>query len=442
MKHPLLRVLLSIAVLMIVFFIAPYSSAQVEQQKKKDIKSLESELESMRELTFKRDVPVVYMTKQQIKEHIRKEMEMPQQKKRLELEDVMLKAFGYVKADFDVGKFYVDMYTEQAMGIYDIREKRFIISTGAALSAEQQKMAASMNMDMEKSVIIHELDHALQDQYFDLGAKIKGLLKTSTDEALAGQSVFEGEATYIMFDYMLQACGFNIEMLPENFLDMMTEAYESPGFSKDKTMKDAPPYFRETSIFPYLHGLAFIRHIKSKKGWEGVNELYSNLPVSTAQVINPSLYEKKVKPLRVPFPDRLARERKMIIDDSLGEFLVKVLLCQYLGKENVKSTEGWTGDRYLVFEDRGKYLLLWRTEWDSDRTAGNMASAFEKMYSARYPGTAWESRPYGSESGSLKGSPSLLIARKGNSVLIMQGFTGKDMESLSRAILSLSASSR
>jgi hypothetical protein len=441
MKQSLVKILTALTVLMIVFFIAPYSSAQVEQ-KKKDIKILEGELESMRELTFKKDVPVVYMTKQQIKDYIRKELNTPQQKKRLELEDVMLKAFGYVKADFNVGKFYVDMYTEQAMGIYDFREKRFIISTGTGLSADQQKMAASMNMDMEKSVIIHELDHALQDQYFDLGAKIKGLLKTSTDEALAGQSVFEGEATYIMFDYMLRACGFNIDMLPDNFLDMMTEAYESPGFSNDKTMKDAPPYFRKTSIFPYLHGLAFIRYVKSRKGWEGVNELYSSLPVSTAQVINPSLYDRKVKPLKVPFPDRLVRERKMIIDDSLGEFLVKVLLSQYLGKDNVKSTEGWTGDRYLVFEDQGKYLLVWRTEWDSDSTAAFMASSFEKMYSARYPGIAWEKRPYGSESVSAKGSPSLLVARKGNSVLMMQGFTGKDMESVSRSILSLSASSR
>jgi|GEM_PF-1599841 len=441
MKYSFRHISAVLIILLLVFFIAPYSTAQV-QQEKKDIKGLKDDLETMRELLFKKDVPVVYLSRQQIREYIIKELGSPLQKKRLALEAVMLKAFGYVNQDFNVEKFYIDMYSEQALGIYDFREKRFIISTGSLMSAEQKKMASSLNVDMEKAVMIHELDHALQDQYFDLGVLIRRLLKTSTDEALAGQSVFEGEATYIMFDYLLRACGFNIDMLPDNFLDMMTDMFESPASSNEKIMKDAPPYFREMSIFPYLHGLAFIKYVKNRNGWDGINALYSNLPVSTAQVINPALYEKKVMPVKVAFPQAWMKERKAIIDDSLGQFLIGVLLTQYLGKENNQYIEGWTGDRYLVFEDLGRYSLVWRTEWNSEKTAGLMSAAFEKLYSTRFPGIVWEKRPDGCESGGVKGSPSLLLIRKGTSVIFMQGFTEKDMKSLSRAVRSLEDISR
>lgn len=441
MRHTFQNIFAVLMFLLMVFFIAPHSAAQV-QQEKKDIQSLKGDLETMRDLLFKHDVPVVYLTRQQIRDYVKKELDSPVQKKRLALEAVMLKAFGYVNKDFDVEKFYIDMYTEQALGIYDFREKRFIISTGSLMSPEQKNMALSLNVDMEKAVVIHELDHALQDQYFDLGVMIKRLLKTSTDEALAGQSVFEGEATYIMFDYMLRACGFNIDMLPDNFLDMMSEMFESPAYSNDKVMKDAPPYFRDTSIFPYLHGLAFIKYIKSRNGWDGVNALYSSMPVSTAQVINPALYEKKVMPLKVVFPQALVKERKEIIDDSLGQFLIGVLLTQYLGKENNKCVEGWTGDRYLVFEDQGKLSLAWRTEWDNEKTASLMAAAFEKLYSARFPGITWEKKQEGSESRSVNGSPSILLTQKGTSVLLMQGFPEKEMESFTMAVWSLQGASR
>ncbi len=440
MRHPFQLAVAALAVLMMVFFITPYSVAQ--EQNKKDIQSLKGELETMRDLRFKKDVPVVYLTRQEVREYVKKELSSPLQKKRLALEELMLKTFGYIKSDFDVENFYIKMYTEQAMGIYDFREKRFILSTGNMMSSEQREMAASLNMDMEKAVVIHELDHAIQDQHFNLSATIQRLLKTSTDEALAGQSVFEGEATYIMFDYMLRACGFNIDMLPDNFLDMMSEMFESPNSANEKMLSDAPPYFRETSIFPYLHGMAFIKYVKSRKGWNGVNALYSSLPVSTAQVINPVLYEKKVAPLTVAFPQSLLKERKVIIDDSLGEFLIEVLLSQYLGRGSEKRTEGWTGDRYLVIGDHGKSSLIWLTEWNSDKIACQMAVSFEKLYSARYPDIVWEKKPEGFDSKSAKGSPSLLLARRGTSVLVLQGFSEEERESLKKSIWSLSRISR
>ncbi len=70
-------------------------------------------------------------------------------------QEALVRALGLVSRDFNLEKFLVSFYTEQAAGFYDPKRKTMFIADW--VPAETQTM-----------VLSHELTHALQDQSWDL----------------------------------------------------------------------------------------------------------------------------------------------------------------------------------------------------------------------------------------------------------------------------------
>src|SRR5438876_2431701 len=91
----------------------------------------------------------------EIKDYLTENLKEEYTPRELHQQEAMLQAFGLVSSDFDLGKFLVTFYTEQAAGVYDPRRKTMLI-------------ADWVGEDMQKMVLAHELTHARQDQNFDL----------------------------------------------------------------------------------------------------------------------------------------------------------------------------------------------------------------------------------------------------------------------------------
>jgi hypothetical protein len=51
-----------------------------------------------------------------------------------------------------------------------------------------------------------------------------------------------------------------------------------------------PDYLRHRLLFPYREGSQFALWALKAKGWQGVNALYANPPLSTAQILHPEKY--------------------------------------------------------------------------------------------------------------------------------------------------------
>ena len=97
-------------------------------------------------------------------------------------------------------EFALKLLAEQIQGFYDPQTKTLFI-------------ASWISADEQKPVMVHELDHALQDQYFDLEKICKDdLLLHNDDRALAHQALFEGDATIVM---LLQASKRTFSQLPD-----------------------------------------------------------------------------------------------------------------------------------------------------------------------------------------------------------------------------------
>jgi hypothetical protein len=65
----------------------------------------------------------------------------------------------------------------------------------------------------------------------------------------------------------------------------------------------APRVIQETLLFPYVQGTEFLMSIFLQGGWKAVNQLYTDLPKSTEQLLHPEKYLAQEQPREVAIPD-------------------------------------------------------------------------------------------------------------------------------------------
>src|SRR5215831_5481027 len=283
-------------------------------------------------------------------------------------------AFGLLPKNFDIDPFMVDLMTEQIAGLYDPKSQEFYI-------------ADWISMADQKIVMSHELTHALEDQYFRIEQWSKAV-HDNGDATLARDAVLEGSATAAMVDYMLRDTGYSLKNLPG--LDpskFMGDLGSSP------KLEQAPPFIKDTLLFPYLSGLTFTAAALKSSGWSSLPSLFSNPPLSTQQILHPALYKsgKAPKIVSVPsFDKSLGPDWQKLEDDTLGEFGWREVLKQFIDAKSAAAlAETWEGDHYIVYEHKQskKLMLATRLSLSSEEAAsrffGRYSEVLEKKYSGR-----------------------------------------------------------
>ena len=91
-------------------------------------------------------------------------------------------------------------------------------------------------------------------------------------------------------------------------------------------LEDAPPFVRESLLFPYEAGLNFAMGLQVEGGWDAVNRAFESPPDSTEQILHPEKYAAREAPVDVSLPDDLAARMgegwTQTIDDTFGEFQI------------------------------------------------------------------------------------------------------------------------
>ena len=111
-----------------------------------------------------------------------------------------LVAFGLIPKDFRYREFMISLLTEQVAGFYQAKTREFFL-------------ADWNDLELAKPVVVHELTHALQDQHFDL-SRFEKWPRGDGDRELAIQALIEGDATALMFNYILRPQGLDVTRLP------------------------------------------------------------------------------------------------------------------------------------------------------------------------------------------------------------------------------------
>jgi len=145
----------------------------------------------------------------------------------------------------------------------------------------------------------------------------------------------------------------------------------------------APPWLRETLIFPYLGGAEFIRWFERQ--YPGKQPYGALMPTSTEQILDPTRYAAGDQPRSLVFEPPAGDT--VVYEDDLGEFEIRLLLTQLLGSEEraATSASGWAGDRYQVLGGRAD-VLVWYTVWDDGPAAGRFAEGLRRGWEKRRSG--------------------------------------------------------
>jgi len=138
---------------------------------------------------------------------------------------------------------------------------------------------------IDRSTLVHELVHALQDQQFGIARATD-----TRDERLAWNGLIEGEANYLMQRYDAD-CGGAFECV-----DVPTDSRGAASESLNMGL-----YL--TTFVPYSDGPAFVDDLYERGGWDAVDRAYEDPPTSTAQIIHPERYPDD-SPREVSVPDR------------------------------------------------------------------------------------------------------------------------------------------
>jgi hypothetical protein len=333
-------------------------------------------------LPFQKEVPVNFMSRDELARYIRELFDEEYPLDFAEREERMLRGFGFLKEGQDLRTIREKVLGENVAGFYDERpsvKKLFAISSGESLNL------------MNQLVLSHELRHAIQDQHVVIREKLN-VQSDYDDRRLAGLSLFEGDASILMEQYLSSGATSNqpeVANLFQIFSKSLSGEEIAAMFAAGPSLRTAPPVVQEQLIAPYFDGRNLAAAIFAKGGFALMNQKLERPPRSMEQVLHPEKYldspGNEDEPVEVALPE--AARSKPDFDGTLGEFLIRVLLrAGPEGEAAADAAAGWGGDRYAVLEvGQGSYRLLWRSVWDSEEDAREFRDVLKAYADARFP---------------------------------------------------------
>lgn len=333
----------------------------------------------------RRKVPSEIVTRESFRRYVESHTQGRSATKEIRAEELALKMFGLVPQDFSLARETVDLLDEQAAAYYDYKKKRLFILDSTP-SGEEQRTA-----------LVHELAHALADQQHPLGRYLNQGSPDS-DESTAREAVMEGQATWLTWAYESKRSGGKAEV-PEKLLNELTsDPQDSPDFP---VLNSAPLYVRESLLFPYNEGARFQDAIFHRLGSQGFGEIFERSPASTQQILHAADYFDQKMPTMPELPKLRAeiggqaRQFRLLIGGSLGEFDHEVLLRQYTDRSTAQAAaRHWRGGEFRVYEHKkdGFPVLVYASEWDSPAAARTFFSLYERVLKGKWKRMQVESR--------------------------------------------------
>ena len=339
---------------------------------------------------IKHEVKRQLVSREEVEAYVTKHTTEDEDAKRLRRSELVLKKFGLLPRDFDLGTFLVALLKEQVAGYYDPKTKT--VNLLDWLGAEQQK-----------PVLAHELTHALQDQSFNLEKYMKAgdadldKKKEITPQDIENdeisttrQAVVEGQAMVVLVDYMLEPMGQSLKDSPQ-----VVEALKQGmlvGTADAVQFQNAPIYMKEALTFPYRYGIDFIADLLTKSGKEkAFASLFQDPPRTTRQIMEPKTYlsGERLEPMRLPDFRQVFKNYERFDVGAIGEFDVAVLIDQYANAETSNRLyPHWRGGYYYAVRSKGDPAaalgLLYVSRWSNAERASEFAAIYAKALGKRY----------------------------------------------------------
>ena len=332
-------------------------------------------------------------------------------------EGLALARWGLIPATLDYQTLVIDLMTDQIAGYYDPDTKTLTINKAAQSDPQWTEM-----------VLAHEIDHGLQDQAFDLKA-FEDVPDGEGDAALARRALVEGDGVALMLEVLLARQHVAPPWANPAIADDLVHAMSAPtGDALDK----APLALRESMLFPYREGFAFVAALRRKKPWSAVDAVFKRPPRSTEQILHPEKYVRDEKPVPIAAAALPSLPDYAIVHHNVwGELGFSIFLRAHGIADEIarEASAGWGGDRAAVYAKAGDAnpahaVALSRSQWDTEVDAIEAHDAAVRALDRTTPGATLDNTNLATRWLALDGTVSF-VERRGSAVMIGIGLPAR-----------------
>ena len=327
--------------------------------------AIRQQVEAIRGLQPTADVDPVTIDTAQLRTNLEAEYDKENNAADLKFSEQSLILLGLLPPGSSLRAMTLDFQAGSIAGYYSPDAKElFVVSRSGGLGPAEEVTYA------------HEFTHQLTDQRFDLG-RLGQDAANQSDRALAQLALIEGDAVSVQTTWTIQ------NLTPEEMGQLLGAALDPAAL---EALRRAPPYLRETALFPYQDGLGFATGLIASDGYDAVNSAYGDPPDSTEQILHPEKYAQREAPVPVKLPNDLATSMGAgwteAGQDTLGEFVLRLWLSQHGVTADVAAdaAAGWGGDRLVLLRGpSGDPTIGVVTLWDTEADATGFAEAAEPV---------------------------------------------------------------
>ncbi len=263
----------------------------------------------------------------------------------------IFRALGFLDEDDDLVEQLKGVLSGGAGGSYDPETGQLAVRGGSPTP-------------YARSTIVHELTHALDDEHFEL---FRPDLDEADDETgFAFSTLVEGNAVTVEEAYQ------------DTFTDDEQQEYdeEEASIGGGTDFSQFPQVLLALIGAPYEFGPPLVDAITGHGGDEAVDQAFENPPVSSEQVLDPSVYLEGDEPLDVAEPPA---DGESFDQGTFGQYLLLLLLTDggVDQQEAARAAVGWGGDQYVAWRDGDETCLRVSFEGDTASDTDEIADALD-----------------------------------------------------------------
>ncbi len=354
----------------------PYPTSVLDAALSTEINLIQTQVVEERGLKATSEVPVVLLSTDQLRTNVVNDFLADYTDEKSSDDVLELSTVGLLEPNFDLKDLYTNLLSEQVAGYYDNETKEMFVVSNESFQGP------------ERLTYSHEYTHVLQDQNYDIehGLNYNDDACEKDSERCAGiQALLEGDATLseTIWEYYY-ATATDKSQIDAFYSNLKSPVYDS-----------APDFLKQDFVFPYNQGATFVQDIFTNGGWQSVDAVYKDPPVSTEQILHPTLYPSD-QPIPVDLPvitSTLGTGWREATRNQMGEWYTYLIFAYAvdtkarLDDATAKAAAaGWGGDEYVLLHNdtSNQTVFVMKTTWDTANDATEFASAFNKYASARF----------------------------------------------------------
>ncbi len=325
--------------------------------------------EHERGLRFLHPVAVRFLPPARFEKSVTSDQDKLTRKDHVDLEHFtgLMRAFGLISGNVDLFKAFNDFSGGAILAYYSFKDKRVTVRGHEVTPAV-------------RSTLVHELTHALQDQHFHVGARLKQLQKQAKDGSTDSASsvldaIVEGDAERVQ--------GLYRDSLSTKQRDALDRSQQSEATEADKRLQQVPKVVIAMQTSPYTLGEGLVQTVAANGGNAAVDRLLRKSPTHETALLDPfRVLNGDTGSAHVARPKLLAAEKKFD-SGELGVLTWYLMLAQRLPlQQALAAADGWGGDAYVAYTHAGDTCARMTYAGRSPADTARMDSALQAWVAA------------------------------------------------------------